>query len=39
MRDQTSQNRLETLIGGCAMDDHYYPSAFSLQPKHLSSYQ
>jgi len=22
----------------CVMDDHYCPSVFSLQPKHLSSY-
>ena len=24
--------------GDCVMDDHYCPSVFSLQPKHLSSY-
>jgi hypothetical protein len=27
------------LAGDCVMDDHYCPSVFSLQPKHLSSYQ
>jgi hypothetical protein len=27
------------LAGDCVMDDHYCPSAFSLQPKHLSSYK
>ena len=26
------------LAGDCVMDDHYCPSVFSLQPKHLSSY-
>ena len=26
------------LAGDCVMDDHCCPSAFSLQPKHLSSY-
>jgi hypothetical protein len=24
--------------GDCVMDDHYCPSVFSLQPRHLSSY-
>ena len=33
-----SQDRLDTLAGDCVMDDHYCPSVFSLQPKHLSSY-
>ena len=33
-----SQDRLDTLAGECVMDDHYCPSVFSLQPKHLSSY-
>ena len=26
------------LAGDCVMDDHHCPSVFSLQPKHLSSY-
>ena len=25
-----SQDRLDTLTGDCVMDDHYYPSVFSL---------
>jgi len=43
-----SQDRLDTpacaavaagrLAGDCVMDDHYCPSVFSLQPKHLSTY-
>ena len=42
-----SQDRLDTpacaaaagrSAGDCVMDDHYCPSVFSLQPKHLSSY-
>ena len=33
-----SQDRLDTLAVDCVMDDHYCPSVFSLQPKHLSSY-
>jgi hypothetical protein len=42
-----SQDRVDTpacaaaagrSAGDCVMDDHYCPSAFSLQPKHLSSY-
>ena len=34
-----SQNRLDALTGDWVMDDHYCPSALSLQPKHLSSYE
>ena len=42
-----SQDRLDTpacaaaagrSAGDCVTDDHYCPSVFSLQPKHLSSY-
>jgi hypothetical protein len=32
-----SQNRLNALTGDGVMDDHYCPSAFSLQPKYLST--
>jgi hypothetical protein len=32
------QKKGPTLVEGNDMHDHYYPSAFSLQPKCLSSY-
>ena len=32
-----SPDRLDTLAGYCVTGDHYCPSVFSLQPKHLSS--